>query len=99
MRAVWQVLGVRILSEPEDEMKPHEETWTNPEDFEVTVLGPELDRGIDQRRETLARAAPEMARALLRFRNAHLGQDSAEEMEQALLDAEVALTKAGVPLP
>jgi hypothetical protein len=46
-------------------MKPHEETWENGRDYEVTVCGPELDRDIDAPRERLARAAPAMARALL----------------------------------
>lgn len=46
-------------------MKPHEETWDNDMDFEVTVSGPELDRGVDAPREVLTRFAPEMARALL----------------------------------
>lgn len=46
-------------------MKPHEERWDSAEDFEIAVLGPELDRGIDGPRETLARAAPDIALALL----------------------------------
>lgn len=50
-------------------------------------------------REVLAHAAPDMARALMKFREAYLSQDSVEDMERALQDADAALTKAGVPLP
>jgi hypothetical protein len=43
--------------------KPHEEAWGD--DYEVTVVGPKLERHEDVAREALARAAPDMARALL----------------------------------
>lgn len=90
-------------------MRPHEETWDSAEDFEVTILGPELDRGIDGPREVLARAAPEMARALvpvaerrceslttLERECPRLWEDPAEWCPTCC--ARKALAKAGVPL-
>lgn len=85
-------------------MKPHEETWDNGMDFEVTVSGPELDRGIDAPRELLARFAPDMARALLAVRRPESGMPcwcithqhpNAQHEEECEL-ARAALTKAGV---
>jgi hypothetical protein len=75
--------------------KPHEEIWDNPEDFEVTVLGPELDRGIDGPREVLARAAPDMARALLDVLRCQ-NKIKCGTCEQVIIRV---LVKAGVPLP
>lgn len=49
--------------------------------------------------EALVVAAPAMAKALRRLWNAHHGQDLAEEMETAMLEAEDLLSAVGVPLP
>lgn len=77
-------------------MKPYKEEWANPEDFEVTVLGPELDRGVDAPREPLARSAPDMARELLGavvlFRRGNrIGEAEIRGMERALAKAGVLL--------
>lgn len=89
-------------------MKPHEETWDNGRDFEVTVCGPELDRDIDHPREVLARAAPKMARALLAngYKRASDGlwhsdccneqNDGGVSCFESCEKARAALTKAGV---
>lgn len=75
-------------------MKPHEETWDNGRDFEVTVCGPELDRGVDAARERLARCAPDMARALL---EAHATIDCAcRRLKASPCFMAAALAKAGV---
>jgi hypothetical protein len=76
-----------------DMTKPHEEEWDNPEDFEVTVCGPELDRGIDGPREVLARAAPDMARALRDAVRAFRQGYRITEAQCRLMEA--ALDKAG----
>lgn len=80
--------------------KPWEEDWDNGRDFEVTVCGPELDRGIDAPREVLARAAPNMARALLTVLRREDGSDLRFTLgEGALREIRDALATAGVPIP
>lgn len=79
---------------------PHKEDWSSAEDFEITVLGPELDRGIDGPREVLARAAPNMAVALLAVlewnkRSRELPEWPAKSPMETV---RAALAKAGVPL-
>ena len=69
-------------------MKPHEETWGD--DYEVTVVGPRLERHEDIQREMLARAAPEMARVLLGVK------DVLQQHPGLHRDVVDALTKAGV---
>lgn len=79
--------------------KAHEETWGD--DYEVTVVGPRLERHEDIEREVLARAAPEMARALLDLLDddGHLercfGADGSGCIERCG-QIRSALTKAGV---
>lgn len=87
-------------------MNPHEETWGD--DYEVTVVGPRLERNEDVAREVLARAAPDMARALLDLLGdgprRHLSFCHALSRDGHACRAECtavrsALEKAGVPLP
>lgn len=75
-------------------VKPHEETWTE-EEYEVTVVGPRLERHEDIPRELLARAAPEMARALQHADDALAAKGyAANSMAREVIRA--ALTKAVV---
>jgi hypothetical protein len=82
--------------------KPWEETWKGAsayvEDVDSGRLRAKIGDGCGER-VALISAAPDMARALLAFISGLDGSEAGVDLENARLEAEAALTKAGVPLP